>query len=423
MAIEAGAGSRQDAQEPASARGAGKGGNAAGNGRGRQGEGRRRPVQPGASSVAAEAQADADAQEWTEPYNSFNSWKGLMYFQHYKGIINEQLLPPVEASIDPTYVCNIDCVWCNSWRILHKDEKVGHKMSRDHLLSLCEFLADWGVRGFCFAGGGDPTLHPGLWDALRLVREKGKESSIITNGIAIQTQERREAAVECTRWIGISLDAGTRETYARLKKTSPRKFDQIIENIRAMMEIKKASSSRCEIAIKYLIHPTNQYEILQACELARDLGVHHFHARPAASENIEGLGEVLHFDMNAVNDQLAACMKMQTRDFKVFGVRHKFTETMNLKHGFSRCWAAPLTIQCGADGFVYNCVDWRGDPRFVLGSHYPDPRNILDFWGGEKHLQLMKDVNVDKCPRCTYGIYAQQIENAVLNDDMCVNFP
>ena len=89
----------------------------------------------------------------------------------------------------------------------------------------------------------------------------------------------------------------------------------------------------------------------------------------------------------------------------------------------SRCWAAPLTIQCGADGFVYNCVDWRGDPRFVLGSHYPDPRNILDFWGGEKHLQLMKDVNVDKCPRCTYGIYAQQIENAVLNDDMCVNFP
>lgn len=365
----------------------------------------------------------AACEEWTEPYNSFNSWKGLMYFQHYQGIINEQLLPPVEASIDPTYVCNIDCVWCNSWRILHKDDKVGHKMSREHLLGLCAFLADWGVRGFCFAGGGDPSLHPALWDALRLVKEKGKESSVITNGIAFQTAERRQIAVECTRWIGISLDAGCRETYARLKKTTARKFDQIVENVQAMMDLKRSTPNRCEIAIKFLIHPTNQHEILRACELARDLGVHHFHARPAASENIEGLGEVLHFDMNHINEQLAECMKMQSRDFKVFGVRHKFTETMNLKHGFSRCWAAPLTIQCGADGYVYNCVDWRGDPRFVLGMHYPDPRQILDFWGSPRHIQFMKDVKVDNCPRCTYGVYAQQIESAVLNDAMCMNFP
>jgi radical SAM protein with 4Fe4S-binding SPASM domain len=114
---------------------------------------------------------------------------------------------------------------------------------------------------------------------------------------------------------------------------------------------------------------------------------------------------------------------METRDFKVFGVRHKFTETMNLKHGFSRCWSAPLTIQCGADGYVYNCVDWRGDPNFVLGQHFPDPRQILEFWGSPKHIDFLEKVQVDKCPRCTYGIYAQQIEHAVLGDAMCVNFP
>lgn len=378
-------------------------------------------VQP---EPAAEAAVAEPAQaEWTDPYNSFNSWKGLTYYPQYQGIIQDKLLPPVEASIDPTYVCNIDCVWCNSWRILHKSEKVGHKMTREHLLSLCTFLADWGVRGFCFAGGGDPTLHPGMWEALELIKAKGKQSSIITNGIEIRTEERRRIAVECTRWIGISLDAGDRQTYAELKKTSPKKFDHILENVQAMLEMARQTKSRCEIAIKYLIHPTNQHEILKACEIARDLGVHHFHARPAASENIEGLGEVLHFDMDLVNQQLAECMKMQTARFKVFGVRHKFTETMNLKHGFSRCWSAPLTIQCGADGFVYNCVDWRGDPDYVLGSHFPDPKQILEFWGSSRHVQFLKKVQVDNCPRCTYGIYAQQIEHAVLNDEMCVDFP
>ncbi|MBM3464119.1 MAG: radical SAM protein [Armatimonadetes bacterium] len=369
------------------------------------------------------ATREPERAEWTEPYNSFNSWKGLMYYPEYQGIVTEKFLPPIEASIDPTYVCNIDCVWCNSWRILHKSEKVGHKMTTEHLLNLCGFLADWGVRGFCFAGGGDPTLHPGMWEALKLIKDKGKQSSIITNGIEIRTEERRRLAIEGCRWIGISLDAGTRETYARIKKTSVKKFDMIVENVRAMIEMQKQTGARCEIAIKYLIHPSNEHEILQACQLAYEIGVPHFHARPAASENIEGLGEVLKFNMDLVNEQLAACMKMQTKDFKVFGVRHKFNETMNLKHGFSRCWAAPLTIQCGADGYVYNCVDWRGDPNYVLGMHYPDPSKILEFWGSPKHVQFLKDVVVDKCPRCTYGIYAQQIEHAVVGDDMCVNFP
>lgn len=371
--------------------------------------------------------APAPRPEWTDPYNSFNSWKGLMYLDHYRGILEEKLLPPVEASIDPTYVCNIDCLWCNSWRILHKDGKVGHKMTDEHLLRLCGFLADWGVRGFCFAGGGDPTLHPALWEALKLTTSKGRENAIITNGIKIDTAEKQEIAVANCRWIGISLDAGTAERYAQVKKTSPKVFHKILDNVRAMVELIRSGrvDTRCEIAIKYLIHPTNQDEILTACKLARELGVVHFHARPAASENIESphLGRTLRFDMDLVNAQLEECMKLQTAEFKTFGVRHKFSETFNLKHGFSRCWAAPLTIQCGADGYVYHCVDWRGDPDYVLGMHWPDPEQILEFWGSKYHLDLMKSVKVDRCPRCTYGIYAQQIEFAVKSDGMCVNFP
>jgi len=36
---------------------------------------------------------------------------------------------------------------------------------------------------------------------------------------------------------------------------------------------------------------------------------------------------------------------------------------------------------------------------------------------------MMRGIQVDKCPRCTYGVYARQIENAMLDDRMCVNFP
>lgn len=379
-------------------------------------------VQSSEGSVSPEVKV-VDRLEWTDPFNSFNSWKGLMYRKHYEGILSGHFLPPIEASIDPTYSCNVDCVWCNSRRILYNDNKKGHSMSRDHLLRLVGFLLDWGVEGFCYAGGGEPTLHPSLWEAMRLVKARGKQNAVITNGLAISTEEKRETAVRCCRWVGVSLDACTPERYGKVKGIDPRAFETVINNIRAMVELNRKYNAGCDIAVKYLIHPANADQIAETCKLARELGVAHFHARPAASENIEGLGEVLDFPMDVINDQLAQCLAMQTENFKTFGVRHKFAGNFNLKHGFSRCLSAPLAIQCGADGNVYMCVDWRGSAEYILCAHYPDPERILDAWGSPEHLAMMRAINVDNCPRCTYGVYARQIEGAVESDGMCVNFP
>ncbi len=362
-------------------------------------------------------------REWTEPFNSFNSWKGLLYREHYQAILEGRLLPPIEAAIDPTYSCNVDCVWCNSRRVLRQPGVAGQGLQADHLVRLVSFLADWGVRGFCFAGGGEPTLHPALWDALQIARQRGRENAILTNGICLDEDRKREIAVTTCRWIGVSLDAGTPERYAQVKNTDPDNFRRVLENVAAMVDLARQHGSHCEIAIKYLIHPSNADQILQACTLARDLGVAHFHARPAASENIEGLGGRLQFPMECIDEQLERCLELQTPTFKTFGVRHKFTRTFNLEHGFSRCWSAPLAIQCGADGRVYHCIDWRGNKDFVLGTHWPDPERILEFWGSPGHLQRMRSIQVDKCPRCTYGVYARQIENAMVDDRMCVNFP
>lgn len=360
--------------------------------------------------------------EWTAPYNSFNSWKGLMYKEHYDALAQGKMLPPVEASIDPSYLCNVDCVWCNSKRILH-GELHAKTMTEEHLLKLCGFLIEWGVRGFCFAGGGDSTLNPGLWPAMRLIKKAGRENAIITNGIAVDTFEKQETLASCCRWIGVSLDAGTAETYGRVKQVSPKTFDKVLNNIAAMVRIVKDNNLQCDIAVKYLIHPTNAEEISKACALAKELGVAHFHARPAASKNIEGNEQVLDFPMDIINKQLEECLAMQTDTFKAFGVRHKFSPDFQLEHGFSRCISAPLCIQCGADGNVYLCNDWRGDKRYCVGAHFPNPEKILDFWGSKQHWDLMNRIKVSECPRCTYGIYAKQIENAVENDGMCVNFP
>ena len=118
------------------------------------------------------------------------------------------------------------------------------------------------------------------------------------------------------------------------------------------------------------------------------------------------------------------CHSLEDKNFRVITSFHKFSEGFHIKNDFSRCWASALQIQCCADGYVYVCQDQRINPKYRLGSHYPNPENILSFWGKEKHIELLKSINPkEDCPRCTYGPYNKQIEEVIIKDRMCLSFP
>ncbi|MCE1245511.1 MAG: radical SAM protein [Firmicutes bacterium] len=362
-------------------------------------------------------------KEWSDPFNSFNSMKGLLYRKWMEAIVEGRFLPPVEASIDPVFNCNLDCVWCNSHGILKTNQYETRKISGEHLFNLCRFLIEWGVKGICFAGGGEPFLHPDLAEATEMIGKMGADTAFLTNGTLI-TDKDVEAIVKYGRWIGISIDSSTRENYADLKKVDPELFDAAVENLRKLVKRRNETGSHLEISYKYLIHPDNADHIYEATRLAKDIGVDYIHIRPAAAENVLG-DEHCHFDfpVDVVNDQIRKAFDLEDDNFKVFGIRHKFSPSMNLKRNFTRCFAPPLLINCGPDGKVYLCVDHRGKESYAIGSHYPNPAEILNFWGSEKHIEMMKCVNLDRCPRCTFGIYNEIIEKVIIEDKMCKNFP
>jgi len=363
--------------------------------------------------------------EWARgnEFNSFNSWKGLLYADWYEGVRDGKFLPPVEASLDPIHACNLNCAHCNARRYL-KQAGAGNvvKMDREHLLSLVRFLGDWGVKAVCFGGGGEPTLHPGLHDAVVETRLKGMEASIATNGTLLHG--KLLDVVPLCRWVGVSVDAATDKTYARLKGVEL--FRTVVGNL--VRAVKKAG--KCDVAYKFLISSINQGEILEACKLAKDIGVRDFHARPMDFHH-QGLGEGLdkelgNVDMNLVMDQFQACHELETDEFRVFTVMHKFNPDLTPRRDFTQCYAAPLSIQLCADGWVYFCVDQRHRKEYRLGTHYPDPSNILNFWSGERHVKMVKELGLPgKCgTRCTFGVYNRQCEQLFIQDTdpMCWRF-
>ena len=425
-------------------------------------------------------------REWNDKskYNSFNSYKGLVYYHtHYKpiaawlkGLPGVILPPPIELSLDPAHICNYKCEHCNAQRYLTinpdevpRDMKL---MTEEHLKKIIDFASKWGVKGVCLGGGGEPLMNKNVWKLPEYIRSKEMQCSFATNG-SIINEEIADQMMHC-RWVGISVDAGTKETFDKVhgfgenditfekvkecyervhgisddneivfskirdlfKKEmgnlngNGQTFEKVINNLKLLVKKKRETGSKIDIAFKFLIRPDNWQDIYEACRLAKEIGVRDFHARPADLERKDFKSAMeLNYNIEKIHELFEKCHELgDGENFRVFTIMHKYNPDFRVMHTFKNCVCAPLMLQVCADGHVYVCADHRIEPRFRLASHFPNPEGILNLWGSDRHRELLKGINVNgECGRCTYGEYARQIEELAIGtldeDPMCVDFP
>lgn len=369
-------------------------------------------------------------KEWSSPYNPFNSMKVLLWREHLQGCASNIYLPPITVDIDPSNRCNFDCVWCNAFDMMNSKAKT-KDMSGPHMERLAEFLASWrdkngnGPRSACIAGGGEPFMNPETPSLLEYMHRNDLECGVITNGSIITNEVAKIIAKTC-RWVGISMDSATKETFNKIKGLKPNSdiFYKILENIKKLTTY--SEQTNCDIAYKYLIHPENAAEIGEAAKLAKSLGCRDFHVRPVGWINLtktDGSTIDLNSYSSFINKGMEQARDLEDDNFHVYGITHKFKPDLTPKKNFSKCRAIPLLPTFGADGWVHTCFDMRGNENLKLCRHDPDPSEIERFWGSRNHIDVVKSIDVEKCPRCTFSAYNEIIEKVIIDDKMCKFFP
>ena len=366
-------------------------------------------------------------KEWVDIdcYNPFNSMKLLAWVDYWRPIADGQIPAPVAVSVDPTHRCNQACRWCNAAMVLSQagstDEPAqrGHSMSRDYLLSLADFLADWGVRAVCVGGGGESLVNEHTGAFITRCVAKGVQVGVVTNGELIDRHV--DALSEC-RWVGVSVDAASAETYASLHGTRPETFEKVIENIRSLRE-RAAARRDFEIGFKFLVHPDNVHEVHAAAKLAKTLGVARFHCRPVSDPWFDRQRRPVFSEetIGRLAEEMRRAYELHDREFKVYAITHKVTEDFDVRHRFGRCHAIFMTCVFEPDGTVSLCCDRRGDARLEL-CRVQEPRDLLEHWGSSKHKAVAKLIHLEDCPRCTFAPHNEIFEQVIENDSMMLNF-
>lgn len=390
-------------------------------------------------------------KEWnaSKRWNPFNSYKLLAHVQRWKQIRRgKSIPPPVLITVDPTNICNLNCVWCNAEFIRkHRKNSLSEKMLSD----LADFLPRWGegnlnwkpeVEAICVAGGGEPLLNSATGFFIDKVVQNGIEVGVVTNGTLIDNYV--DSLSHCT-WVGVSVDAGSSQAFNLLKGLSPEKksFENVIDNMALLIDYAKrhnttlgAKHPSYGVSYKYLLYKDNIGEMYESAKLAKEIGCKHIHFRPAGTTwDKMGTEEEIIFSKEEVSlyeDQINKTLELDDETFSVYGVTHKFSSQFERANYFDKCYAIFMTAvieppadrNASEDAFVMGlCCDRRGDEKLELAGNIVDVNEIQKLWGSKAHWKILDGIDVAvECPRCTYQPHNEIYEQVILNDSMTYKF-
>jgi len=365
-------------------------------------------------------------KEWSSKWNPFNSDKLMAHVYKWKQIKRGKKIPaPVLVTVDPTNVCNLHCKWCNADFIQKQNQ---NSLSKKTLRDIADFIKKWGVESVCIAGGGEPTLNPHTSDFINRCSKNGIKIGIVTNGTLID--KHLESLKKCT-WVGVSIDAGTPKTYKKLKGAD--KFNQVIKNIIKLNKVQKGELFKPGqghgVSYKYLLHPGNIKDVFKAAKIAKQIGCRNLHIRPFG-EPWDKIGKVedkfSYSDIKEFREQLIKARKLEDKNFRVFGITHKFDGDFRRKNDFKNCYAIFMTgvfsPPSSKGNFDYGmCCDRRGDKNLTL-KDLTKPKQVKSFWGSKNHWKVFDKIKVKECPRCTYQPHNQIFEKVILEDNTTYEF-
>jgi organic radical activating enzyme len=165
--------------------------------------------------------------------------------------------PPSHLYIEPTNICNHDCVMCVP---KPKRGKPGYMK-----LELWQKIVDnMAANGFMppttMIGRGEPLLHKDIAKMVAYGSKRDIPCYIITNGAMLTEDMARSLLDAGVKKIQISLHALTKDVHAQV--TRRKTYDQVIANVKKLIEIKeKEHYTGCHVAVMSCTCELNKHEV------------------------------------------------------------------------------------------------------------------------------------------------------------------
>ncbi len=161
--------------------------------------------------------------------------------------------------------CNLTCKHCYS---TSADKDFPNELSTDKIKGTMDDLRDFGVPVLILSGG-EPMLHPDIFEISAHAKEKGFYVGLSTNGTLIDESNIQNIVDANYNYVGISID-GMRETHDKFRRKEGA-FDEAMNGIR--MCLKRG----IKVGLRFTMTQDNATELPDLLKLMDDEGIDKFY--------------------------------------------------------------------------------------------------------------------------------------------------
>jgi len=289
---------------------------------------------------------------------------------------------PLYIEISPAGSCNHRCSYC----ALDFMKYQPRFLKTDIFLERLTELGAKGVKSIMFAGEGEPFLHKDMAAFVDRAAESGIDVAFTTNG-TLMTRELSLRVLPKARWIKVSVNGATKETYTKIHRAPAEDFDKLLRNLKDAVEVRRKLRSACTLGLQLLLLPENHHEAVALARLAKDIGLDYLVIKPYSQHpqsRAREYSRINYGDYLFLRDEL---VKESTKDFEVIFRLKAMQKLGQDQKAYKTCIALPFWTYIDAGGNVWGCSMFLNDERFLYG-------NIMDqaferIWEGKKRADSL----------------------------------
>lgn len=323
-----------------------------------------------------------------------DSHKLMYHVNRVSAWLNDEMIYPIYIEISPIGACNHRCSFCGLDFMKYQNRK----LNSVRLIKVLEEVQSLGVKSVMFAGEGEPLLHKKMGDIARCGQRAGLDISFTTNGVFLKGSLAQDV-IASSKWIKISFNAGTAETYAKIHRTKTDDFHNVLENLKHAVAFRESNYLNCTLGMQALLLPENEHEIVPLAQMAGDIGMDYLVVKPFSQHpqsHAKKYGNLQYEQFMYLAQQL---QQYQSESFKVFFRANTMQKWDHKERSYKQCLALPFWSYIDAGGNVWGCSMFLNDDKFLYGNVLTS--SFKDIWEGSKRAASLSHVknclNVSNC--------------------------
>lgn len=295
-------------------------------------------------------------------------------------------IAPVTIDMALTTTCNMGCEFC--YRYLQHNKK--YKITSEHMTRFLDDCAAIGVKGVSLVSDGESSISPAYQHTISYGHSRGLSMASGTNAYLLSGDLLEQVFPKLT-YLRVNISAGEEGRYNEIMGAHGDMFTKVLENIRAMVKMRKEGRSNCTIGLQMVFKPDYEDQLIPLAELALKLEADYLIIKHCSDDEFGTLG-VNYGDYEKTYPTLkkAEAMSNSKTVIKVKWSKIKECSSKGAIRTYSRCYGTPFLLQISGTGLVAPC-------GMLFNERYADyhmgnitETSFKEIWESERYWKIVK---------------------------------